>query len=205
MTDIKLIPTWRAAMQIFIMALENGTEQGKESARTELMALADQVDARNTKESLSGTVHYPGKDQVYFGVTVDAQRAEYLSKCLDAPLCKGCGREEAECSADPCVDVQHFPAEELQRCDTCRDTFDPKALVDGFCRECAPVLHCNQDTDIRHQLIRDIANDLVTSNELEIDEGAIVSEGDDNGVFVQAWVWVDFSGTELDKDKEISL
>jgi len=38
--------------------------------------------------------------------------------------------------------------------------------------------------------------------ELEIDANAVVSEGDDNGAYVQAWVWVDFAGTELDKEKE---
>ena len=30
----------------------------------------------------------------------------------------------------------------------------------------------------------------------------IVSEGDDNGAYVRAWVWVDFSGTPLDKEAE---
>ena len=37
---------------------------------------------------------------------------------------------------------------------------------------------------------------------IEIDPGATVSEGEDNGAYVQAWVWVDFSGTSLDKGKE---
>src|SRR5438105_4681318 len=36
--------------------------------------------------------------------------------------------------------------------------------------------------------------------ECEIDETAIVSEGADNGAYVQAWVWVDFEGTDLDKN-----
>lgn len=27
---------------------------------------------------------------------------------------------------------------------------------------------------------------------LEIDSNAVVSRGDDNGAYVQAWVWVDF-------------
>lgn len=27
-----------------------------------------------------------------------------------------------------------------------------------------------------------------------------ISEGDDNGCYVRAWVWVDFSGTDLDKE-----
>ena len=44
-------------------------------------------------------------DQIYFAVTVSRQRAEYLARCLDEPLCNGCGREEAECSADPCPGV----------------------------------------------------------------------------------------------------
>ena len=38
--------------------------------------------------------------------------------------------------------------------------------------------------------------------EVEIDEGAKLSEGDDNGCYVAAWVWVDYSGTEFDRSKE---
>jgi len=36
--------------------------------------------------------------------------------------------------------------------------------------------------------------------ELEIDDNAKLSEGDDNGTYVQAWVWVSFADTELDKE-----
>lgn len=36
--------------------------------------------------------------------------------------------------------------------------------------------------------------------ECEVDDGAAVSEGNDNGAYVQAWVWVDFEGTDLDKE-----
>jgi len=50
-------------------------------------------------------VHDP--DKVYFGVTIDRQRAEYLRKCLNEPLCKHCGLEKAECEADPCAAAQH--------------------------------------------------------------------------------------------------
>lgn len=47
----------------------------------------------------------------------------------------------------------------------------------------------------------------VSDGEVEIDDQAegratIVSEGDDNGAYVLGWVWADFAGTELDKDKE---
>jgi hypothetical protein len=37
--------------------------------------------------------------------------------------------------------------------------------------------------------------------QIEFDDDAIVSEGEDNGAYVQAWVWLDFSGTEFDKDQ----
>lgn len=33
-----------------------------------------------------------------------------------------------------------------------------------------------------------------------IDDNAKLSEGDDNDTWVQAWVWVDLSGSEFDKD-----
>ncbi len=33
-------------------------------------------------------------------------------------------------------------------------------------------------------------------------DGAIISEGDDNGAFVMCWQWVSFAGTDLDKDKD---
>lgn len=37
---------------------------------------------------------------------------------------------------------------------------------------------------------------------LEIDDNAVISDGDDNGAYVQAWVWVSFAGTQLDKEIE---
>lgn len=38
--------------------------------------------------------------------------------------------------------------------------------------------------------------------DLELDNGAKVSEGDDNGAYVQVWMWVPFEGTKLDKNKD---
>lgn len=35
---------------------------------------------------------------------------------------------------------------------------------------------------------------------VEIDDDAKLSEGDDNGIYVQAWVWVDLDGTPFDKE-----
>ena len=39
----------------------------------------------------------------------------------------------------------------------------------------------------------------VREGDLEIDENAVVSWGSDNGAYVQAWLWVDFNGTQLDQ------
>lgn len=53
----------------------------------------------------------------------------------------------------------------------------------------------------RRQLIVDLCHQQhpdETSPEVDDQDG--ISEGDDNGCYVRAWVWVDFSGTELDKE-----
>lgn len=51
--------------------------------------------------------------------------------------------------------------------------------------------------------IREMARDEhQREGEVEIDDNAILSEGDDNGTYVQAWVWVDFAGTKFDKGDE---
>lgn len=34
------------------------------------------------------------------------------------------------------------------------------------------------------------------------DAHVLVSEGEDNGAYVRAWVWVSFEGTSLDKEEE---
>ena len=52
-----------------------------------------------------------------------------------------------------------------------------------------------------HERVRALARDkFEREGELEIDNNAVVSDGDDNGAYVQAWVWVPFDGTELDKE-----
>lgn len=56
--------------------------------------------------------------------------------------------------------------------------------------------------DPRRQRILDLARaTLAREGELEFDDDAIASEGDDNGAYLQAWVWVDFDGTRLDKNQ----
>jgi len=58
----------------------------------------------------------------------------------------------------------------------------------------------------RDQMIIDLAMEqgLFIDGEVELgDEGdtpsVLVSEGECNGAYVRAWVWVDFAGTDLDK------
>jgi len=42
----------------------------------------------------------------------------------------------------------------------------------------------------------------VTDGEVEIDADARLSEGNDNGCYVSAWVWCPFEGTEFDTECE---
>ena len=48
-------------------------------------------------------------------------------------------------------------------------------------------------------LIRDMARTQYSSEgQVEIDSNAEISMSEDNGAYVQAWVWVSFAGTSLD-------
>ena len=46
-TKLNITPTWAAAMPLLILLLENGTDEGKQAAREELMRLARDVDKAN--------------------------------------------------------------------------------------------------------------------------------------------------------------
>jgi len=58
--------------------------------------------------------------------------------------------------------------------------------------------------EVDHKAVLDLArkDPKVHEGELEIDENAVISYGGDNGAYVQAWLWVDFSGTPLDEEAE---
>ena len=45
MKHIDITPTWETAVRIYMMVLEDGTEEGKVTAREELLRLARQYDA----------------------------------------------------------------------------------------------------------------------------------------------------------------
>ena len=54
----------------------------------------------------------------------------------------------------------------------------------------------------RADLVTMAKRKLEEPGELEINDDAEVSEGGDNGCYVQAWVWLDFAGTAYDKEEE---
>ena len=81
-------------------------------------------------------------------------------------------------------------------CSKCNRAFD--ALTDqGICADCFA------EADDRRQEIVELArNEHQKYGEVEIDDNAQLSEGNDNGCYVQAWVWVSFEGTRFDKEKD---
>ena len=55
----------------------------------------------------------------------------------------------------------------------------------------------------REERIRQLAIEryAMGDTDIDIDSDASISDGDDNGAYVAAWVWVDFGGIEgLDKE-----
>jgi hypothetical protein len=57
------------------------------------------------------------------------------------------------------------------------------------------------ESNERQRQIVDLAKArLHRDGECEIEDTAKVSEGSDNGAYVHAWVWVDFTGTSFDKE-----
>ena len=48
---VQLIPTWKAAANIYIMALENGTAEGKAAGRAGIHEMAEHLDKINADNS----------------------------------------------------------------------------------------------------------------------------------------------------------
>jgi hypothetical protein len=70
------------------------------------------------------------------------------------------------------------------------------AIADLEISDCLNFFYAKAD-----ERAKEIADMVDTGDGLEVD-GAITSEGDDNGSWVLAWTWVPFDGTDLDKEKE---
>ncbi len=74
-------------------------------------------------------------------------------------------------------------------CSKCNQSFD-SLMDEGLCSDC----YAEAD-DRRLEIVELARNEHQKDGEAEIDDNAQLSEGNDNGCYVQAWVWVGFSGT----------
>lgn len=79
-----------------------------------------------------------------------------------------------------------------------------------------PCVHCKRNVDghdedwnclppppkgrKRRAAIIELARQYHEEGDLELDANAKISEGDDNGAYVQMWKWVPFDGTALSKE-----
>jgi hypothetical protein len=81
---------------------------------------------------------------------------------------------------------------------TVDDTLPSKMIIDGLILRLSAPVDSEREAKIRAMV-------EPVDGELEVDDEAIVSEGDDNGAYVQTWTWVSFVGTDLDKEEEKDL
>ena len=82
------------------------------------------------------------------------------------------------------------------KCAKCNQPAD--SLTDaGLCENCH-----TQAEDRRLEIIELAREQREIEGAVEIDDNALLSEGNDNGYYVAAWVWVDFADTKFDKQKE---
>ena len=81
-------------------------------------------------------------------------------------------------------------------CSKCHQSAD-SLLDSGLCAD------CHAPAEERRLAIIGLAQSRYEQEgSVEIDDNAHLSEGNDNGCYVQAWVWVDFARTRFDKEKE---
>ena len=72
------------------------------------------------------------------------------------------------------------------------------SLTDGgLCENCH-----TQAEERRCEIIELAREQREIEGAVEIDDNALLSEGNENGCYVAAWVWCDFAGTPFDKEKE---
>ena len=80
-------------------------------------------------------------------------------------------------------------------CSKCNQSAE--GLTDGgLCPDCY-----TQSEERRFAIIELARQQRQEEGLVEIDTNACLSEGNDNGCCVKAWVWVDFAETRFDKEK----
>ena len=81
-------------------------------------------------------------------------------------------------------------------CSKCNQSAD--VLTDtGLCDPCH-----TQAEERRCEIIELARQQREIEGAVEIEDKALLSEGNENGCYVAAWVWVDFAGSNFDKQKE---
>ena len=80
-------------------------------------------------------------------------------------------------------------------CSECNQSAD--ALTDrGLCPD------CHLEAEERRSDIVELAREQrQEEGAVEVDDDAVLREGNDNGCYATAWVWVDFADTKFDKEK----
>ena len=89
---------------------------------------------------------------------------------------------------------------EIARAAAAREGF-PEDESDLLVREAAYLAARaeHQAKQDRRLAIIELAKEQHPCDGIEIDSDAKLSEGDDNGCYVAAWVWTDFNGTPFEK------
>ena len=81
-------------------------------------------------------------------------------------------------------------------CSNCNQAAE--VLTDGgLCADCFL-----EAEERRSEIINLARKEHQEEGQVEIDDNAQLSEGDDNGCYVQAWVWVDFTETRFEEEKQ---
>src|SRR6266568_8382927 len=81
-------------------------------------------------------------------------------------------------------------------CSNCNQ--DAEVLTDGgICVDCRI-----ESEERRFEIIELAREQRQEEGLVEIDDDARLSEGNDNGCYVAAWVWADFADTKFDKEME---
>lgn len=110
----------------------------------------------------------------------------------------------ADGSSGGCAACAHVDGEDPRgryMLDYWTDAEDAEGAGDVICPACYLENSPNATSEVvRDEAIRELArNTIEKEGEIEIDSDALVSDGADNGAYVQAWVWVPFNGTALCK------
>ncbi|MCP4470474.1 MAG: hypothetical protein GY815_07275 [Gammaproteobacteria bacterium] len=133
---------------------------------------------------------------VCFSVTVDEWRADYLKQCLEVPLCQGCGREEDECSADPCQSVMKDRGD--PQCDVCR-----RYVMKGYLNVAIGSQTCCDCVDVRKASILEAFHQQwqdghPNADLIDLNQNYEIAAADKSGGYVAVWLWVSLPAKKTD-------